>query len=407
MSDNSESIAQFISMTNANEQQAKFYLEMSNGDLELAVTQFFDNSGSTEAITDHTTAAVPTDQRSASQQAFGGASGSNSNISRSTTPTNTGKPTSSSSSKIRSFSDLISSNDGGDSDDDDHENLYAGGEKSGMVVQGPNRRGGSDNGDNLVDEILRKAAQGGPVPAEEFEKSTKKPKYYTGTGYRLGSEEEPSSVVQPAETSAGSLDEEPEPVTRYLTFWRNGFSVDDGPLFEYNDPANQEMLTAINSGRAPLSLLNVRHGQPVEVRVVKRQGEDYVPPPKVRKAFEGAGNRLGSPAPTFSTPSPAPGAYPAAASNSNSSANTNAPTIDESQPITNIQIRLADGSRLIAKLNHTHTIADIRKFIESSRPTAGGQYILQTTFPVKELKDANQSVKDAGLLNSVVIQRYQ
>jgi UBX domain-containing protein 1 len=38
----------------------------------------------------------------------------------------------------------------------------------------------------------------------------------------------------------------------------------------------------------------------------------------------------------------------------------------------------------------------------ASRP-----YILQTTFPVKELKDDNQTVKEAGLLNSVIVQRYQ
>lgn len=34
-------------------------------------------------------------------------------------------------------------------------------------------------------------------------------------------------------------------------------------------------------------------------------------------------------------------------------------------------------------------------------------YVLQTTFPVKELKDDNQTVKEAGLLNSVIVQRYQ
>ncbi|OAD00740.1 hypothetical protein MUCCIDRAFT_146707, partial [Mucor lusitanicus CBS 277.49] len=95
----------------------------------------------------------------------------------------------------------------------------------------------------------------------------------------------------------------------------------------------------------------------------------------------------------YTAPSPAPGAFP-------SSSNATAPTVDESQPTTNIQIRLGDGSKMIAKLNHTHTIADIRQYIEAP-------YILQTTFPVKELQDNNQSIKEAGLLNSVIVQRYQ
>lgn len=114
--------------------------------------------------------------------------------------------------------------------------------------------------------------------------------------------------------------------------------------------------------RAPLSLLNVRHGQPVEVRVVKRQEENYTPPPKAPpKPFEGTGNRLGSPAAYTPPPasSSAPGAFPS------SSSNAVAPTVDASQPTTNIQIRLGDGTKLVAKLNHTHTIGDIRQYIES------------------------------------------
>ena len=33
-------------------------------------------------------------------------------------------------------------------------------------------------------------------------------------------------------------------------------------------------------------------------------------------------------------------------------------------------------------------------------------YILQTTFPSKDLKDETQTLFDASLLNSVVVQRY-
>ncbi len=46
--------------------------------------------------------------------------------------------------------------------------------------------------------------------------------------------------------------EDAENVARHLIFWRNGFSIDDGPLFEYNDPKNQKYLEAINSGSVQL-----------------------------------------------------------------------------------------------------------------------------------------------------------
>lgn len=37
--------------------------------------------------------------------------------------------------------------------------------------------------------------------------------------------------------------------------------------------------------------------------------------------------------------------------------------LDPDQPTTSIQIRLADGTRLVAKFNHSHTVNDIRQYI--------------------------------------------
>lgn len=39
-----------------------------------------------------------------------------------------------------------------------------------------------------------------------------------------------------------------EVIKRTLTFWRNGFSIEDGPLLTYDDPKNQEILQAFNTG---------------------------------------------------------------------------------------------------------------------------------------------------------------
>jgi len=41
----------------------------------------------------------------------------------------------------------------------------------------------------------------------------------------------------------------------------------------------------------------------------------------------------------------------------------NSVSVDSSLPITTVQIRLADGSRLVGQFNHSHTIADVRRFI--------------------------------------------
>ncbi|KAF8953670.1 SEP domain-containing protein [Flammula alnicola] len=73
-------------------------------------------------------------------------------------------------------------------------------------------------------------------------------------------------------------DEEKEIAIRHLTFWRDGFHFGDGELRRYDDPAQARILAEINAGHAPPSVLNVRPGQRVEVLVMNRREEDYVPP---------------------------------------------------------------------------------------------------------------------------------
>ena len=197
-----------------------------------------------------------------------------------------------------------------------------------------------------------------------------------------------------------------EPAQRHLTFWQDGFSVEDGPLLRYDDPANQETLTLINEGRAPLDLLNVRFGQPVELLVSRRTNERYVPPPPPpMQPFGGEGNRLGSALPQVAK----------RAEQSPSAANDAAPpTVDAAQPATQVQVRLPDGGRMIVKLNHTHTVGDLQAYItayvsatgdgltHSAHPELTDGYQLQASFPPKPIGDLNQSVSAAGLLNSVV-----
>ena len=177
--------------------------------------------------------------------------------------------------------------------------------------------------------------------------------------------------------------------------------------------------------RAPLSLLDVQPGQAVDVRVAKRLDEDYTPPPKAPpKPFEGAGHRLGSPSPEVMSRTSSSASQPKAPRSTHLE-------VDTTQPVTSLQIRMADGTKLVAKFNHTHTIADVRNFINayvsyfiypydsfeyfdlqlslcSSRPGESSRpYILRSSFPPKPLTDENVSLADAGLLNSVIVQTSQ
>lgn len=54
--------------------------------------------------------------------------------------------------------------------------------------------------------------RGGPAPEEEQTVKSEKKPAYTGSGYRLGSEDEPSSLAQPSSPIAPAIVEDTEPV---------------------------------------------------------------------------------------------------------------------------------------------------------------------------------------------------
>ncbi|KAI6015327.1 hypothetical protein F5J12DRAFT_817518 [Pisolithus orientalis] len=307
------------------------------------------------------------------------------------------------------------------SDDEDDEgpdkggeSWFAGGERSGISVQNPGSR---DPGPRIVQDILRRAAETSvtrpPHPVHGESPSLA----FRGGGHMLGSDEVESTYIP--DPDAPDEEGEVEVAQRNITFWRNGFSVEDGEFYSYADPANEQLLTEINTGRAPVSVLNVRPGQPVEVVVTKRVNEDYVPEKRPTKAFSGSGNRLGSPVPNFthgaSTSATMPGSFPSASSSSSTTRNPPAAreridtlfAVDQTQPTTTVQVRLADGTRLPCRMNHTHTVGDIRNFINAARPeNTSRPYTIGTTFPNRVLDNDSQSIKDAGLINSVVVQRW-
>lgn len=125
----------------------------------------------------------------------------------------------------------------------------------------------------------------------------------------------------------------------------------------------------MNSRRAPPSILNVQTGDPVELRVSRRVDEDYVPPK--RSAFSGSGNRLGAPVPDLagagSSSSTMPGSFtPSAPQASSSSSQAAEPDhlsakfeVDQSKPMTSVQIRLADGTRFVSIYIRSGILTDL------------------------------------------------
>ncbi|KAL7130366.1 hypothetical protein ABFS83_13G128900 [Erythranthe nasuta] len=300
------------------------------------------------------------------------------------------KPSGSRAGGIRTLSDLNRpSGHDSDSDSDGPQEYYTGGEKSGMLVQDPSK--GND-----VDAIFDQARQQGAVqaPLESLQPSSSS-RSFAGTGRLLSGGTAPPPAAP----------QQPETIVHNIVFWRNGFTVGDGPLRRLDDPENATFIESIRKSECPKELEPANRRSSVNVNLI-RKDENYPEPEVPHDPFQGVGRTLGSSSSSSATePSsettvgaapPVHGAPPPAVGL----------VVDRSQPSTSIQLRLADGTRMVSHFNHHHTVADIRSFIDASRPGGSRSYQLQTVgFPPKILGDLTQTIEQAGLLNSVVIQK--
>lgn len=98
-----------------------------------------------------------------------------------------------------------------------------------MLVQDPNKV-------NDVDEIFKQARQLGGVegPVENLHPSSSSTSF-TGTGRLLSGE------------PVAAAPQQPQNIVHNIVFWRNGFTVNDGPLRRLDDPENAPFLEVIEN----------------------------------------------------------------------------------------------------------------------------------------------------------------
>ena len=73
------------------------------------------------------------------------------------------------------------------------------------------------------------------------------------------------------------------------------------------------------------------------------------------------------------------------------------------------QVRACDGSRMVIKLNHDHTIKDLKQQILSQQETEEGKtsfVIIKMGPPPLPLKNESMTLKEADILGAAVLQRY-
>ncbi|RMX66931.1 hypothetical protein DD238_002718 [Peronospora effusa] len=179
-----------------------------------------------------------------------------------------------------------------------------------------------------------------------------------------------------------------------ITFYREGFTVNDGPYRARSDPSNRLFLEALEQGHVPQELEGENRNEPVEISLVDKREENYVaPPPPAYTAFSGEGQTMGS------------STYAAEAMIQGDAQVTERPVIDDKKPTTTLQIRLHNGQRLRETLNLDHSIRDLHAIIRLN--DAGTQpYTLLAGFPPRPVStDLDQTIEQAGLKGAAVTQK--
>lgn len=295
---------------------------------------------------------------------------------------------------VRTLRDL----DDDEPEENPNQNFFTGGEKSALQVENPDKKK-KDKEPSLIERIFQRAREQMDEPDDrESARGEEVPETFSGTGFKLGDTTLPLEPV--GDTSKRAR--KPEKVTREITFWRQGFTVGDGPLQRYDDPENENVLQELKQGRVPVSVLGVEFGQDVDVSVLKKTDEDYAPPKRKLGGFGGSGQRLGSPVPgeTSGPVSPAsPSEEPVEASK---------PKPDQGDGDSPVQIRFANGKRAAHKFNSSDPVLRVYDFVRTHENNDGRPFTLNHAFPVKPIEESVEvTVEDAKLKNSVVVQRWK
>ncbi|ELK14017.1 UBX domain-containing protein 2A [Pteropus alecto] len=130
-----------------------------------------------------------------------------------------------------------------------------------------------------------------------------------------------------------------------IKLWKNGFTVNDD-FRSYSDGASRQFLNSIKKGELPLELEGTFDKEEVDVKVEDKKNEVCVSTKPVFQPFSGQGHRLGSATPKI--------VFKGKSNDVTKKNNLFAVPLNKLEPITNIQIWLANGKRIVQKFNISH-----------------------------------------------------
>ena len=189
---------------------------------------------------------------------------------------------------------------------------------------------------------------------------------------------------------AGQAPAAPQELRIEVVMYANGFTVDGGPLRDYQSPPNRLFLLEIKQSRVPAEMLPLLNGRRLVVNLVDNKGETYeVESPSARfEAFTGSGHVLSSPrTPNSIVDSKCPGPY-----------------VNPDYPKATVLVRFHNGQKREIEVNMTTRVGVVRDFVATAAPVQG-EFELVAGFPLTPVRNWKLTVQEAGIANSTVTQR--
>eukprot|EP00386_Alphamonas_edax_P007014 GDKI01022979.1.p1 GENE.GDKI01022979.1~~GDKI01022979.1.p1 ORF type:complete len:248 (+),score=85.93 GDKI01022979.1:125-868(+) len=238
----------------------------------------------------------------------------------------------------------------------------------------------------------------------DFRKDAGQPKDDKGTDSYAGGEKSGIAIQNPTDDLMQHRGTGPMPAgSKMVTLYRNGFTINDGPFRPSTDPENAKFIKEILAGYAPAELQEGAQGGSVHIAMNDKRQEDYKPP---AAGSGGSGAVRAPPVNMFAGQGMSLGGSSSAAAAAQVNTNAGSVSVDESKPVTTLQIRFHNGQRKAERFNEDATVGHLRAYLQQCAPAPGGSFKILAGFPPKEVTASDSTtLKDAGLLREAVTQK--
>lgn len=280
----------------------------------------------------------------------------------------------------------------GEGDGAGKQRFFAGGERSAMYVEG---------GDDDEAERTKRAVEQvfGKAKGQQERASQEAPRF-SGRSHKLTDEgnDDNEDVIEQQISSE-------DIASRVVIFWQDGLSIESEPLRPYTDPSTQRLLQQLSNEQVPLREFNLKPNQLVDIKVVHCLERPFSEEERLAELKNLNGDKKKKEPERFT------GAARKLTDDTHTEATNSALVpgqrleFDPNLPSTRLQLRLANGQRVVEQVNTSITVGQLLRHMQALNPLNYTGTMMTGMPPTPITADHEMTLEEAGLLNAVIMQK--